>query len=401
MEFWSTFWFGIALIGGGLYLRLRRGHQALIQKDQALTTEFRLLETQHSQSNAQMGFLCDFAQQFNGDVSSAESINIALETLCQLPEIHIVGILLGENELGPFHYAGIRGVDNPPGYVGQTCPLPLWGVLAHALVHQPEIGELDCMAIDDIDAEKRPQQEEFSWLPAQGSLLIIPLRGRGNTIGAVVLYARQPGTFRSLDYRQRLYALVGYISRSVHETRMYDQSLRWARHLVSLQLLTRTMSGVKSIEDIQKVLHEECKDLFGTVAVHLFLRTPGEELGNRSSLNLFAGPHISQREEEFVHSPHLRQLLAWVMEAEQPLFIEPEASLLRPDDLYYHESGHSVLAPILETEEQAGGVLLLVTPTTARSFDENDLIVIRTIANSVSVAIGNRRFSDLHRAIPG
>ena len=390
MEFWSVIWFGIALIAGGMYIQLRRGHQVLAKEMQTLAAEFSQLEAEQESHRAQMSFLCDFAQQFNGDLSSTESTNIALETLWQLPEVDIAAILLGEGELGPFHYMGVRGIDNPLAVVGQLCPLPLWGVLAYALVHQPEDGELDCVAIDDIQAENRPQTEEFPWLPGQGSLLIIPLRGRGNTMGAAVLYARQPDTFRSLERKLLLYAMVSYISRSFHESRTQDQSLRWARQLVSLQLLTRTMSSAKNIESVHKILCEECKDLFGTVAVHLFLRTAEPAPKEATALTLFAGSHISQEEEEFVQSPHLRQLLAWVMEAEQPLFIDPKASLLQPDDLYYQENGHGVLVPILETEEQSGGVLLLVTPAKARPFDENDLIVIRTIANSASVAIGNR-----------
>ena len=103
MEFWSVVWFGIALIAGGLYFQLRRDHQALTQKMQALSAEFGLLETEHTINRKQMDFLCDFTEHFNGDISSAESINISLETLWQLPEVDSAAILLGENELGPFH----------------------------------------------------------------------------------------------------------------------------------------------------------------------------------------------------------------------------------------------------------------------------------------------------------
>lgn len=399
MEFWSIIWFGIALIAGGMYIQLRRGHLALAQKMQALAAEFSQLEAEYSSSRAQMSFLCDFAQQFNGDISSTVGNNIALETLWQLPEVDIAAILQGDNELGPFHYMSIRGIDNPLGYIGHICPLPLWGVLAYALVHHPEAGELDCMVIDDIKAENRPQTEEFPWLPGGGSLLIIPLRGRGNTMGAAILYARQPGAFRPMERRFLLYAMVSYISRSLHETRTHDQSLRWARHLVSLQSLTRTISSAKDIESVHNILCEECKDLFGTVAVHIFLRTAERTPENAIGFSLLAGPHISQGEEEFVHSPHLRQLLLWVIEAEQPLFIDPKASLLQADDLYYQENGHGVLVPILESEDLSGGVLLLVTPTEARPFDENDLIVIRTIANSASLVIGNHQPS-IPRPIP-
>ena len=102
----------------------------------------------------------------------------------------------------PFINMGIRGIDNPFGYVGQVCPLPLWGILAHTLVHRPEVGELDCAGIDDMGAEGRPLPEEFPWLPAEGSLLIIPLRGRGSTIGAAVLYAKQHGVFRAMGRKR-------------------------------------------------------------------------------------------------------------------------------------------------------------------------------------------------------
>jgi outer membrane murein-binding lipoprotein Lpp len=118
MEFWSVVWFGIALIAGGMYIQLRRGHQALAKEMQTLAAEFSQLEAKQNNYRTQMSFLCDFAQQFNGDISSTESTNIALETLWQLPEVDIAAILLGESELGPFHYMGVRGIDNPLEVVG-------------------------------------------------------------------------------------------------------------------------------------------------------------------------------------------------------------------------------------------------------------------------------------------
>lgn len=73
MEFWSVVWFGIALIAGGMYLRLRRGHQTLAEKMQTLSTELGQVDAKYTLDRAQMDFLCDFAQNFDGEISSTES----------------------------------------------------------------------------------------------------------------------------------------------------------------------------------------------------------------------------------------------------------------------------------------------------------------------------------------
>lgn len=372
---------------GYALLRLWRDRRTL--QEQVSTVEERLEQVQAQQtlSNNQLGMLCDVAHQFSDLTSSSESVNIALDTLWQLPQVDAVAIVLGENELGPFHYVGIRGVDAPFDHLGNECPLPLWGALAQALVHRPGNGELDHLVIHDIRAENKPTPEEFPWLPTTGSLVLIPLRGRSRTIGAVILHAGQPRAFSSLNDQRLLYALSGFVSRSLFECRTHDQYMRFARHLISLQTLTRTMTEADTTESIQRTLYDEFNDLFGEIAVHLFLRNQSA-LPQTSNFDLYAGPHISPNEEQFVRSPHLHQLLAWVIEAEQPLFVEPQASVLGPGDLYYTESGHGVLVPILETRGQAGGVLLLVTPDESEPFNEEDLIVIRTVANSASVAIG-------------
>ncbi|MBX3051437.1 MAG: GAF domain-containing protein [Caldilineaceae bacterium] len=393
-------WLITAVILGGFILWVRRERRVFIRQIAELTSEINDLQTKQKIDNERLVSLCDVAGQFVGDFGLEESLTTGLEAIWQLPAIDAVAILLGENELGPFHYKGIRGVDNPFAFIDQQCPLPLWGVLAHALVHRPKPGDLDCLAINDIRAEGVPLPEEFPWLPPQGSLLVNPLRGRGKTIGAVILYSKKENAFQDLGQRRFLFSLVSYVSRALHESRTYDQSMRWVRHLVSLQSLTRSLHRADSLRTVQAALWEEARDLFGPIAVHFYLPTDKPAPSDPAGLTLFAGPHISPQEEAFTRSPHLHQLLAWVLEAEQPLFVKPQASFLQPGDLYYQESGRGVLVPILETDEQAGGVLLFALPEEARPFDENDLIVIRTIANSASVVIGSRRWGASPQSTP-
>lgn len=400
MEPWILGLLIFLLIAVALGIRLARVRRAWEEQVQVVSQKSDALNSELESNHNQMRLLSDFAQQFNGEMSFAEGINVGLEALGHLPEIDSVAALLGEDELGPFRYVGIRGVDEPFAFLGKECPLPLWGTLAHALVHRPAPGELDCLSINNIRSEGKPLPEEFPWLPAQGSLLVLPLRGRGKTIGSVILYSRHTDAFQDESRARFLYALVVYMSRALLESRIHEQSARWVRHLVSLQLLTRTMTGVDSVEGMLHVLREESADMFGAVSVHLFLRSATTTANGHTAFRLYSDPHLSQQEERFVHSADLRRLLSWVLEAEQPLFIDPLETIQSPDALYYRENGHCVLLPILGSRETDGGVLLMLTPATARPFDEDDLIVVRTIANSVSVAIGNHRLTTLADPTP-
>ncbi|MCL4834634.1 MAG: GAF domain-containing protein [Caldilineaceae bacterium] len=389
----------LALLLGVRYIQERKEQRNRLR---ALLAESAALRAELALNHRQMDFLCSFARQLSGEMGFNEAIHIGLGALWQLPEIDGAAVVLGEDELGPFYYVGLRGIDDPFAYVGQECPLPLWGTLAHALVHQPSAYGLDQLIIDDIAAEGKPQPDEFPWLARQGSLLVVPLRGRGRAIGAVILHSSRPATFQNTNQQQFLYALVNYLARALLETKTHEQSARWVRHLVSLQLLTRTMTGVTSVERMLRVLCDEATDMFGPVAVHLFLQAD-QEVGHKYA----AFCHYTdqqqltpKKEDSFVCSAELALLLSWVSEADQPLFVDPQATEQSPESLYYRESGHGVLVPVFVSPEAACGVLLLLGSGTTRPFDESDLIVIRTIANSASVAIGNVRLSPHSQPIP-
>lgn len=390
MEFWILGLLAVLLIVGALVYalaRLRRNTDAQIQ---ALAQESYTIQSELKKISGQLRFVSDFSQQFNGKMNFTATINVGLEALWHLPEIDSVAAVLSENEIGPVRYVGMRGVNDPFAFLGKESPLPLWGVLAHSLVHQPASGELDCLTVASIDKQGGALLDEFPWLPRQGSLMVVPLRSSGATIGAIILSNKEIDAFEDENRKRFLYILVSYLARSLLETRVQEESERLVRHLVSLQALTRTMAGVDNVDDLLRVLSEESADMFGAIAVYLFLQSARTD-GGRPAFRLFSGPQTSQHEDRFVHHPEIQPMLSWVMEAEQPLFVDPREEIQSPGALYYKESGQGVLVPILGSRERAGGVLLLLTPVTdtARPFNEDDLVVVRTMANSASVAIGN------------
>jgi transcriptional regulator with GAF, ATPase, and Fis domain len=85
-------------------------------------------------------------------------------------------------------------------------------------------------------------------------------------------------------------------------------------------------------------------------------------------------------------SPDVYRLALWSLEAGQPLFFDPESSLAFPEELYYNDSGRAVMVPLL-SDETPIGVLHVVATVARRRFDESDMIVLRTIASSASIAL--------------
>jgi GAF domain-containing protein len=357
----------------------------------------------------QLRFLYEATEQFNDKLSLDEAISLTIDTIWRAANVDYVVVLLGEGELGPYRYAGARGVDNPLALLGQSCDLPLWGVLAQTVVHKPEPGEPDYLVIHDIAAEDRPKSEEFPWIPRHGSLMILPLRSNGKAFGAVLLGTRQPRYLDKPDLSGYLSTIVARAAKAVQDAQSQEQTTRWINQLVSLQLFTQTITETQDIGEILLALGSELQGLFGEASVHVFLQestdarfenpdtapegmavTSVTDYGMR--LDIYTVSQFMIDDEQLIRSPKLLRLVNWVLEAGQPIFYEPSEPIVDPTDLFYRDRGHALLVPIASSEEGAPlGVIHVSATERVKPFYESDMIVMRTVSNSVATAIGNAR----------
>jgi GAF domain-containing protein len=366
----------------------------------SLTEALHVSEKKLADCTDYLQMLYDVTAHLNQQLSLDDVVRVAVESIWQAAEIDFVALVLGENELGPFRYAGIRGVDDPLSLLDQECAVPLWGLLAQALVNRPNQGEPDYLVVQDIAAEGRPASEEFPWKADTGCFMVIPLRYGNKTLGALLFGSRLPGYFNDLSLCDYLYAVAGNTTRAIQETQSRLQSHRWIKQLISLQVFTRTITRSHKLEAILEALNNELVDLFGDVALRIFLSHPANGADSTAgtaiqievsavaiSLELHSLDSIDHDERQFLLSPTVVELIQWVVEAEQPLFFEPAIPLPDADDLYYRSSGRGVLIPIGETL----GVMMVAAPNRATPFDESDMIVMRTIANSAAIALNHPR----------
>jgi GAF domain-containing protein len=338
----------------------------------------------------QINFLYVTANQFNDDLPLAKVLDMAVDTITRLAAFSYTVILLGEQELGPYTYQEMRGVIDPWRYLGKTCNLPLWGVLARALVRRLNKDEPDYLIIRDIAREDRPKPEEFPWMETTGSLMIIPLRARNRAVGAILLGRRELDAFADQELCRQLSDISISVARAVHHSRIVAELDERVGQLAGLHLFTRSMAATHSYREAVETLLRHVVDISGKGSAFLLMNrqaaldqpSPNSPADDTPAIEIF---HQSS-DDLAALSPDVYRLALWSLEAGQPLFFDPESSLAFPEELYYNDSGRAVMVPLL-SDETPIGVLHVVATVARRRFDESDMIVLRTIASSASIAL--------------
>lgn len=300
-----------------------------------------------------------------------------------------VVILLGETELGPYRYHEMRGVMDPTRFLGKQCPLPLWGELAHALVRRLDPEEPDYLAISDLANSMRPKPDEFPWLEREGSMIIVPLRKDHSAMGALILGRRETNGFEDVESCSELMEIAGAAAMALYNAQARQELQARADQLVGLQLFTRLLPITEPRCDLLVAIATGIADLLVGVEVFVLIQrkhlpelVPGVLMPHFINLpwtDLCIFCSRPQPSADLLHTS-LYRLVMWSIEAGQELFFDPQQEDAAPEDLYYNEAGQALLVP-LSSGEDALGAVFAVSRDPTRHFDENDMVVMRTIAN--------------------
>ena len=329
------------------------------------------------------------------DLSLTEVIGTMMDALWQREQFAYGCIVLGESELGPYAYQDIRGVLEPRRYLGKKCPLPLWGELAHALVRRLDPEEADYLVIDDIAATGRPTTEEFPWMPRTGTLIILPLRKESVAIGALLLGRAQVSSLNDPELRIELVEFSDALARAVINAQTRQELDERAGQLVGLQLFTRSIASPMSLHGFLATVIEGIAELMSAASV-LFtfqrmrlrpqLRQLLEETPGARVVQNLIGVGVVSIDEPMSVFVSLYPLFMWAIDAGQPLFFDPTQRVELPEDLYYNEVGQALIVPVA-IGDIALGALYIESSTTKSSFDEGDMIVLRTATNAIAIAL--------------
>ena len=333
--------------------------QALHQSSHRLQQRIYQLETLYTIANQ------------HGDAKSTDRVlTTAMNAIWQKIPLRFVVMILGESELGPYHYHAMRGVINAWQYVKNQCPFPLWGVLARALLPRLNPDEPDFFIVKDIAAENLPLSEEFPWMPRTGSLMILPLRVDKRARGAILLGGKQANTFADKLLCDDYVAIALQTTRVLELAEMNQELNERAGQLLSLQLFTKSITAAHNYGKLVDVLFEGIFEAMGRVGVSILF---GQQSWHRE---LHGSSELSD---------HARRIIDWAMQAGQPIYYDPEDSEGSLERFYYNESGHALIVPIVRNERTQGAIQ--VTTDGTRRFEEGDMIVLRTIANCAAIIL--------------
>ncbi len=340
-------------------------------------------------------FLQNCTAFFASPLSLSAIVTQLMDELWQRNRFSYAALLLGESELGPYHYQDLRGVVDARRYLKKQCPLPLWGELAHALVRRLDPDEPDYLLVNDIAATGRPTPDEFPWLPRHGSLIILPLRKSTVAIGALVLGRTNTEHFDDPELRWELVEFAATMARAVIGAQVQEELHARAEQLAGLQLFSRSLSTSMSFVGLLTNALEGIAELMGAASVllafehsalpphlvQLLQKTPGVH----TYQNLIGISAVDTDEPSALFA-RLYRLLLWTIDASQPLFLDPTAPIDSIEDLNYNETGRALIAPI-NIGESPLGVLYIEAPPTAMGYDEGDMVVLRTATNTLAIAL--------------
>lgn len=350
------------------------------------------IDTLH-QSIQRLGILSELTKEVKGKYLLQEVVDVTLDAFWRRTALTFAVLILGEQELGPYHYHGVRGEPAPWRELLGECPFPLSGSLAQAILRRRMPSEPDYLLFDDLSCE-RPTSEEFPWLPQQGTLLFIPLRFGAQTIGAVMVGSAQSGNFQNDMLCKDLCDIGNISAEAIRTAQMHHEATTNAEKLVNAQLLTREIVCAKDYVELVNILTTRISDVNCGVTAHLYLEpslhhlsdpsfTPTTHAANDSQLQLITLNETSA--EDAPHSLEAMHLLEWAIEAGQPLFYEPNSLHTQNDHPFYNETGSAVIVPIADGD-RTYGVLHLVDVRGRRQFDESDMVVFRTLTNCAAAA---------------
>jgi serine phosphatase RsbU (regulator of sigma subunit)/signal transduction protein with GAF and PtsI domain len=229
--------------------------------------------------------------------------------------------------------------------------------------------------------------EDERWLPTGrevGSALAVPILHGENVWGVITLTHPQVGFFSEADLNMLL-AMAEQAAVGLESSRLYEAQRRRA---VQLQTIADVMRSILSILEIDPLLEQVVhlvRERFGYTHVHILtLDATGDEVLFRASTDPDS-PFWKSRNGRL---PIEEGLVGWVASHGEPVIADDVSQDPRwlPDQV---DVRSEVAVPLKVGGETVG--VLDVQSGEAAAFDEEDLFILRTLADQIAVALESAR----------
>lgn len=242
-------------------------------------------------------------------------------------------------------------------------------------------------------------QAEMEQLPARPiyisdrpprSAIFLPMLLGDSVIGAVSIQSPQPDAFDE-NHLRLLAILVNQSASALNNARLYAQSQRRLNALTAIAEVGRKLTSILDLDELLTQVVQLIRDRFGYYHAQIFLVEKGS---NQAMFRASSGHHLNEkwRRERRAMNIGREGIIGWVAQHGEPLLVNDVSIEPRyiPDDPRLLPDTRAELAVPLIVEGEVLGVLD-VQSTRLNAFGQDDLFVLRTLADQVAVAVNSAR----------
>ena len=214
------------------------------------------------------------------------------------------------------------------------------------------------------------------------SELCVPLRIMGRIIGAIAVEHVEVARFSEED-EALLENLAGFLAQAIDNARLFDSQRRRWLQLLLINEVARVSTVSIDLEKILNLVARQVHDRFGYYAVTVMLCEDQDIVVRALACEGTAALDIGYRE------PIGKGIAGTVAQTGQTIHVDDPSQF--GGSTVVSDEVCSVLCVPLANNEKVIGAIQVQDVTPGRSFDEDDRLVVETLAKSVAGSIANAR----------
>jgi phosphoserine phosphatase RsbU/P len=257
--------------------------------------------------------------------------------------------------------------------------------------HQP-------LLVNDFETEMDalPARPTYISQHPPRSAIFLPLVVGETAIGALSIQSLQPSAFSDEDLRL-LTILANQSAAALNNARLYNHNRRRVNDLLAVAEVGGKINSILDLDELLTQVVALIQARFGYYHVQIFLVERGSD---RALFKASTGHQLSEKWREEARAMFIGRegIIGWVAEHGEPLIANDVAAEPRyiPDDPRLLPDTRAEIAVALIVEHEVVGVLDAQS-TRRDAFGQDDLFILRTLADQVAVAVSSARAYEAQR----
>ena len=249
----------------------------------------------------------------------------------------------------------------------------------------------------------RDFETEMDTLPARPSYIsdhpprsaiFLPMVAADTTIGAIAIQNTEPNAFDE-GHLRLLAVLANQSASALNNARLYERGQRRLNDLTAVAEVGRKLASILDLNQLLTQIVELIQTRFGYYHAQIFLVERGSD---RAYFVAGSGHEVSERWLREGRAIGREGIIGWVAQYGEMLLANDVSMEPRyvPDDPRLLPDTRAEMAVPLRVEGEIVGVLD-VQSTRVGAFDQNDVFIMRTLADQVAVAVNSARAYEAQR----